>query len=134
MSTNEVCQITLREAWKHQRSKDDYYYNHKEEIKERVAQYEEEKRQEAFKILGNQCVICNQPNIIKIIGKHKNTHCFHEIYGNPHEYHGINYVLKNKEKFVTTCRKCHLWIHVLMKVFKMNWNQIKKLRDELYGK
>lgn len=78
-------------------------------------EYRIQKRREAVKLLGNQCFIC---------GSKKSLACHNKL-GTPH-HTSQTYVLvvKNPERFVRLCRKCHNGIHWVMERFNMTWEEI----------
>jgi len=118
-------------GWRTKEDAKNYYLKNKEWIKKRQHELQQEYRRKAFSIIGDRCIICDSKNRTKSIGKHRNTHCFHEIYGKSHKTNSMSYILKYPKRFVLVCRQCHKWIHVLMDVFNLNWEEIKLLRDKL---
>jgi endogenous inhibitor of DNA gyrase (YacG/DUF329 family) len=74
-------------------------------------------RNEAFDILGKNCILCSRTENLR----------FHELNFQRHEKNP-RYILNHPDSFVVLCQRCHLGSHFLHEIFGLSWKQILELR------
>jgi hypothetical protein len=83
--------------------------------KEYNLKWRQNKREEADKVFGTKCSICNS----------KINLCLHEKSGKIHNTScTASIALKNPKEWVRLCYPCHKAVHWVMTHFKMSWNEI----------
>ena len=85
--------------------------------KEYLRKYRQRIREEADKIFGKKCYICDRERRL----------VFHKKDGEKHQ-HTLTALLalKNPEEYVKLCEWCHKAVHWLMEWFDMTWEDIIK--------
>lgn len=85
----------------------------------RAKERREEIRQKRKQVFGNKCVLCGKPWDI-----------LHEINGRNHidskanSEKKLKYALEHQKDFVPLCTMEHRLVHILMKMFGMQWPEI----------
>ena len=88
--------------------------------------YRRRQRSKLLGLLGDACAVCGEKDrVLNVMRGTKGWLQFHEKLGTPH-HPSFGVVLKNVERFVPLCPRCHRGVHFCLHFLGMSWEELSE--------